>query len=168
MKVRDRYVSNSSTSSFVVILKDDCQHTQVTQEQIDLLLGYGFKYIKSYWRHALMDGAEQFDNTDGFTEKDTVALYYDISCNEGDVEDFLFEHKIPFVESEEYNTRVVVYDGVSDWYDTYYNSGVRFLIYGMYNQKMDEMDMKHLAESKPFHRTRLSDGEDITDTVLKE
>lgn len=166
MKTRNGYVSNSSSSSFVVIIKDDCHHTQVTKEQVNLLLGYGFKYIKEFWRHALIEGAELFDNTDGFSVNDNVVLYYDVPCNEQDVEDFLFENRIPFVESEEYNTRIVVYDGVNDWYDTYLNSGVHFMIYGMSSPEMDRLDLERLVQSRPFYRTRLSDGKDITDEIF--
>lgn len=172
MKIRTGHVSNSSSSSFIVIIRDDCKFgidkesmAAVTREQERLLYGYGFRYIKKDWRHALVNGAETFDDTNGFGEKDPISMAFDIICNQQDVMDFLFENHVPFVESEEYGTRTVCYDGIHDYYDTYVNAGNRFLIYGLHNRMMDDLDRNHLVNSRAFYRTRISDGKDITDGI---
>ena len=169
MKIRTGYVSNSSSSSFCVVLKDDMTSmAKITKEQEELLYSYGFRYINESWRSALTQGSPLHDTTDGFDEKEPTCMYFDVICNEQDVEDFLFENKIPFVESEEYDTRTVHYDGIHDWYDTYENAGVRFSIYGLHNQFEDELYMKLAVKSRPFYRTRISDGKDITDEIFKK
>lgn len=165
-------MSNSSSSSFIVIIRDGCKFgidreamATVTKEQEELLYGYGFRYIKDDWRHALANGVEEFDDTSSFGEKDPIAMSFDVTCNEQDVMDFLFENHIPFVESEEYGTRTVLYDGMHDYYDTYVNAGSRFLIYGLHNRTIDDLDRIRLAKSRPFYRTSISDDADITESV---
>ena len=165
MKKRNGYVSNSSSSSFVVVIHDDesCAPA-ITKEQEDILFSYGFRYINEDWRHALRNGAKHLiDRWDGpFCEGQPIAMYYDVSCNEQDVMDFLFENHIPFVESEEYGTRTVHYDGENDWYDTYVNAGTRFLIYGMRMKEHDKLDKDvALRFGRSFYRTRISDGKEI-------
>ena len=169
MKTRNGFVSNSSSSSFVVVLRDNGGVVpDVTQEQEQILLAYGFKYINDDWRNALTMGAEEHETKDGFDDKSPIAMTYDVICNEQDVMDFLFENHIPFVESEEYDTRTVCYDGKHDYYDTYINAGNHFLIYGLYDGRIDEMNKRHWAKSRPFYRTRISDGQDITDTLIED
>ena len=169
MKKRTGFVSNSSSSSFCVILKDDSTSMAgITKEQEELLFGYGFRYINESWRIALTQGSPLHETTDGFDEKEPTCMYFDVICDEQDVEEFLFENKIPFVESEEYDTRTVHYDGVHDWYDTYENAGVRFAIYGLHNEIEDKLDIERMKNARPFYRTRISDGKDITDTVFEE
>lgn len=166
MKTRMGFVSNSSSSSFCVVLKDDMTSmAKITKEQEELLFNYGFRYINESWRAALTQGSPLHDNTDGFDEKEPTCMYFDVVCNEQDVEEFLFENKIPFVESEEYNTRTVHYDGIHDWYDTYENAGVRFTIYGLHNDWEDKLQIDRMKNSRPFYRTRISDGKDITDEI---
>ena len=167
MKARACFVSNSSSSSFVVVLRDENGNaTNVTPEQEQILLAYGFKYINAYWRHALVNGAEKHDSKDGFDSQNSIAMTYDVVCNQDEVMEFLFEHKIPFVESEEYDTQTVHYDGEHDYYDTYVNAGNSFLIYGLHNKVMDDMNRSRLCNAKPFYRTRISDNKDITDTLI--
>ena len=151
----------------MVVLVDDGKKTDVTKEQEMILYRYGFRYINENWRLALTHGAKEYDSRDGFDEKKDIAMTFDIPCNEQDVMDFLFENKIPFVESEEYDTRTVHYDGKHDYYDTYVNAGNRFLIYGMHDPVLDEIDNERLATSKPFYRTRISDDNDITENLSK-
>lgn len=170
MKNRFGYVSNSSSSSFIVLLVDtDGNATNVTKEQEQMLFGYGFRYVKNeYWKNALTDGAELVDNKDEIKEKNQVAMYYYISCNEDEVEDFLFENHIPFFESEHYNMKLNHYDGVHDYYDTVLNEGTMILTYCFDgNESYDRMLMREACKRKPFSRIRISDGADITDSLLE-
>lgn len=169
MKTRLGYVSNSSSSSFVVVIVDDRgEKSSVTDYQEALLRSYGFKYVKGYWKHALA-GTELFDDRSGFSDGEPVSMYYDVSCDEGDVEDFLFENRIPFVESEEYDTRIVHYDGRHDWYERILNEGNRLLMYCFNgNDECDEMEKRFSANRKPFSRIRISDGADVTDETFSD
>lgn len=162
-------MSNSSSSSFVVVLKyDNGDESNVTGEQESILRGYGFKYVKGYWKHAF-EGTELFDDRSSFAEDEPVAMYYDVACNEQDVEDFLFENKIPFVESEEYDTRLIHYDGIHDYYERILNEGNRLLMYCFNgNKEMDEIQKRLSVKSKPFARIRISDEADITDETFEE
>jgi len=171
MKLRSGYVSNSSSSSFIVLLVDtDGNETNVTKEQEDMLYGYGFRYVKdSYWKHALTEGSQLVDTRDGIEEKKQVAMYFDVTCNEDEVEDFLFENHIPFFESEHYNMMLNHYDGVHDYYDTVFNEGTRILMYCFHgNKAYDDMMLRSACNKKPFIRTRISDGADITDTIMED
>lgn len=167
MKRRTGYVSNSSSSSFVVVLDDDCI-PKVTKEQEDMLLGYGFRYSGGYWKSVLMDGAKEYDRKEDVVERGGLSMVYDVPCNQQDVEDFLFQNHIPFVAEEEYGTRIVQYDGIHDWYDIAVNAGAIMLMYYM-NTRGESNDAMKAIEAKraPFSRIRISDGKDITEELLK-
>ena len=169
MKTRMGYVSNSSSSSFVVVLRrDGGERTSVTKEQEDMLRGYGFRYVKGLWKTALVHGSELLDSADSFGDNDGIAMYLDVPCNEDEVEEFLFGNCIPFVESDEYGTRIVQYDGIHDYYDTILNEGTRLLMYCFDgNAEQDEFMKSHISK-RPFCRTRISDGKDITDESFRQ
>jgi len=170
MTVRNGYVSNSSTGSFIVIIKDDStSFLKITEEQKKLLFGYGFRYVYDNWRSVLMNSSPVTDYSDSLPDKDSpICMYYEVSCDEADVEEFLFENKIPFVASEQYDTEFVHYDGIHDWCDRYMNAGTHFAIYGLHSEIEDKLDKMRFRNMKPFTRTRISDGADITDEALKE
>lgn len=166
MKTRFGYVSNSSSSSFVVVLRDERGgDSPITPEQERLLFGYGFRYASGDWRRILTDPVETHESRDGLPENAGLCLYYDVVCNEDEPEEFLFEQRIPFVASEHYDMRTVNYDGVHDYYDVYTNAGTGFLMYGLRGEDNDIM-IAQLAKSRPFSRIRISDGADITGTVI--
>lgn len=167
MKSRNGYVSNSSSSSFIVVLKDENGRPSiVTRDQEAMLLGYGFKYVKGNWKTALTDGADLFGTKEGFHQSEPVAMYYDIVCNEDEVEEFLIENRIPFAESGHYGDFLKQYDGIHDYYDTYANAGTNFLRYGFRNDSLDDTQRRIVAKGRTFYRTRISDGADITDEYL--
>lgn len=167
MKTRHGYVSNSSSSSFVVILRDEMNNkTSITGDQENLLYGYGFRYASGDWRRVLIDGAELHDAKDGLPDSLPLCMYYDVVCNEDEPESFLFENKIPFVASEHYDMKTVNYDGVHDYYDVYTNAGTGFLMYGLRDGEGNDIMIRQLAKSRPFCRIRLSDDKDITDTLI--
>jgi hypothetical protein len=155
MKIRFNYVSNSSSSSFVVVLWENDKSMEIPEEKEELLYVYGFRYVKD-WRKALRGGVERFCNLDEFRPSDDVALHFEVSCNGEEVEEMLFENRIPFVEAESYGTAVVQYDGVHDYYDRFLNLGSEFLMYGF-----DDDRKRRSVGRKAFTRHRISDGEEI-------
>ena len=167
MKSRFGYVSNSSSSSFIVVLtnRDGGFTHGITEDQEWLLHGYGFRYAGGYWKSVLMYGSELFNKKEDLPAGSSISMYYDVTCNEDEVEEFLFRNKIPFVASEHYDMRIVDYDGKHDYYDTFYNDGIRHLMYGVGNE---DSFLSIAARMRPFSRTRISDGADITDTVVKK
>ena len=171
MKRRTGYVSNSSSSSFVVVLKDiDSNISKVSDQQEKMLYGQGFRYVRGNWRLVVEEyaGVERLADKTSFGKDEPLSMLYNVSCNEEDVMDFLMECRIPFVASTNYGTRTVHYDGIHDYYDTYVNSGRQFLIYGMRHRETDLIALKLSAKTRSFFRTRISDGADITDSVVEE
>ena len=62
MKTRFGHVSNSSSSSFIVVLTDregGFTHN-ITEDQEWLLHGYGFRYAGGYWKSVLLYGGELY------------------------------------------------------------------------------------------------------------
>lgn len=95
MKTRSGFVSNSSTSSFIVRVKDIFSvkskgkgNRIISKEQESLLLGYGFK-------------SNPYRDT----------LEKEILCNQDIVMTFLVKNKIPFTADINYECQSVVYDG---------------------------------------------------------
>ena len=131
----------------------------ITEDQEWLLHEYGFRYAGGYWKSVLMYGGELYGRREDVPSDGSVSMYYDVTCNEEDVEEFLFRNRIPFIASEHYDMRIVDYDGKHDYYDTFYNDGIRHLMYGVGNE---DAIVSIAAMMRPFSRTRISDGADIT------
>lgn len=113
MKVRRGFISNSSSSSFVVKLKDfvfregsnECPIERLlTKEQEKLLLDYGFKPTHDN------EGTIERLSKVRQNKKGWNLGYYDI-CNQDDTTEFLIKHKIPFKGSHHYGHEAVIYNG---------------------------------------------------------
>lgn len=91
MKIRSGFVSNSSSSSFTVYLKDLGSHksANLSDDQLDALAQNGFTTDKYY-------------------------ATFDASCNQDEVAKFLIENKIPFKASCHYDHYHLFWNGKSD------------------------------------------------------
>lgn len=117
MKVRSGYVSNSSSSSFLVKIRDVFHKVKgITKEQIELLTRYGFKWVDGTPRDVFYGNFNIHKDDTDFKQNDNINLYYDSLCQEDVVSDFLFQHKIPFLASVHYDEWLWVYNG-NDHYD---------------------------------------------------
>lgn len=89
MKIRNGFVSNSSSSSFVVRRCKDFMYTisNLSEDQLQKMDKYGFKYIQSVDEYV-----------------------YDVACNEDSVIDFLIENKIPFEAKTHYGHYTQIYN----------------------------------------------------------
>ena len=162
MKTRLSFISNSSSSSFVVEVRDENgTESKITEEQKELLLSYGFRCCAGDWRRVLTGDLPFLAEGENPDSTYPLCMTYDVISNEDEAMEFLFGNKIPFVCSEEYNTKIVHYDGEHDYYDTYVNAGEIFRIYGGLDSFADDCRKTLLAKSKPFYRTRISDGTEI-------
>ena len=85
MKTRTGFVSNSSSSSFVVLLDN------ITLEQRSILTTYGFQYDKTY-----SASTRELAGSQPAKIKDAASLAYSVMCNERDVMAFLVSNNIPF------------------------------------------------------------------------
>jgi len=124
MKIRSGFVSNSSSSSFVVKYKTVDYASQkykyqcrLTEKQIKLLKKYGFKYTKVNNPYFVDTSVSPFEKTlKSFKKWDEVYLGYSVICNQDDVIYFLLNNKIPFVALCHYDEELVFWDGEGEWF----------------------------------------------------
>lgn len=123
MKIRSGFVSNSSSSSFIV-RAHEAKHRKngkflryvnlITAAKEKKLNEFGFFKTYAYGPHqVLANGDEQREE-----EKDVVENKYEnynygyyVTCNQDEVILFLLQNKIPFVAEEHYGHYNVFYDG---------------------------------------------------------
>lgn len=119
MKNRHGFVSNSSSSSFVVKYRqnswvgpDESKQTYfLSKEQLKKLKKYGFVYNKSINPYF---SDEKEKTLKCFGKWDNVNLSYSVICNQDDVIYFLLKEKIPFVALCHYDQEIVVWDGKNE------------------------------------------------------
>ncbi len=161
MKIRTGFVSNSSTASFLIKIKEDEYPRSkekdfvATEEDIQKLIEVGFYFVEA--RNSCPFFFEPENKSEKRTEKSTH-LYYYITCNEDSVIYFLVKNNIPFKASCHYDNYYISYRKDSDFIFSAKNFGVEFEMYGEDNkEEMYEM-MKELTkederyERKPFEK----------------
>lgn len=82
MKIRSGFISNSSSSSFIVRMGE------ITIEEANQLEDYGFKITGNYF------ASQEYIKGPGEGDPESYGLT--VLCNEGDVIGFLTKHNIPF------------------------------------------------------------------------
>jgi hypothetical protein len=141
MKTRLSFVSNSSTTSFVVkryseIYSKSVKNTfkfkrNLTPKQEEKLLKFGFKKNYYFYPHHV---ERTFDKDSGIELKKTEDKYlnfgYYVICNEDEVFEFLIKNRISFTSSHHYNHESIVYDGKTDRMIIAQNLGRQLLMSG--------------------------------------
>ena len=110
MKVRTGFVSNSSSSSFIVSFKQDRwdpHSLDLAKEQIKLLRKFGFRWTKQRYASRLQDGLTQWTRS----RKAAARLGFSVACNQDEVIEFLVQHGIPFTAACHYGHESVFYAG---------------------------------------------------------
>lgn len=121
MKIRNGFVSNSSSSSFIVELKD----CKLSTNKLDKLIKSGFFYTcANIWD---VDYHRGMVNECDAESADNLAMY--VVCNEDDVIQLLVDNRIPFIGLTHYGHNATVYDGKSTTVSFYANLGNKVLMY---------------------------------------
>lgn len=114
MKTRAGFVSNSSSSSFVVRRFDDMfssnKKSCLTKEQEKLLKENRFVLQICYYPH-------QVDMVNRATTKKDLQIadwVKSVSCNQDYEIEFLLQHRISFMADVHYEHYTMIYDGKSD------------------------------------------------------
>jgi len=114
MKIRNGFISNSSSSSFVVLLRNYWEAPVdgefkflIDSDTINKLLDYGFRYGQTTSPMTVECGG------DGLTEDSSVAasLCYSVICNEYEPIEFLLANGIAFKAVCHYGQEYLEYDG---------------------------------------------------------
>ena len=143
MKVRNGFVSNSSSSSFVVNVEHPWQPEKeklITDEQIQELLNYGFKYT---W----VPTPQHIEWNDHWAEKKGCNLGLSVVCNEHDVMEFLIENDIPFKALTHYGHYSEIWDGVGK-IKRIRNIGIAISMYGGYENDIDEPAIEEFTKEE--------------------
>lgn len=149
MKIRDGFVSNSSSSSFVVQRRDTHVRNSpklVTAEQEKLLKKQGFSLKTCYYPDQVDVWHPDHELT--AEEKKYANWTRYVSCNQSDEIEFLLENRISFTADIHYGHSSMIYDGKTDVLIIAQNFGKQIQMWG--SGKMTFASMK---ETKPVERT---------------
>lgn len=161
MKIRAGYVSNSSSSSFCVKVRDA---TKIEEEKnkmilspdvINNLIDYGFKWIKVTKNpNFIFEKHEPTSSFDAFSSTKTIYLYYEVACNEHIVFNFLFEHKIPFMASSNYGCELWVYEGEDDCY-VFENTAKKYMMCSGSKVTRENFIKNIVTREKPYRKVSI-------------
>lgn len=148
MKVRTNFVSNSSSSSFIVYNDDTFNMNKLTSEEINKLEKYGF--FKTYDSHP--DQLENYTKDIDKHEDNNYNYGYDVMCNEYEVIEWLLNNNIPFVADCHYGEYTLYYKKDSDNVIICNNIGKQLLMGSTF---------KYLSNKKPLVKV-------LKETLIKE
>lgn len=155
MKIRNGFVSNSSSSSFIVQIKkrlgsDFDKDKDIANEQdIEKLSEYGFQLttIKSPF-----DFSYNPDYTYEEKEEDANYMRHSVVCNQDEVLDFLVKNNIPFRASCQYGHNFCSYRRNYPYVLEAANFGLEIDMYGE-----DHINWEHINDMKKIYKENIQD-----------
>jgi len=151
MKTRQGFVSNSSSSSFVVTVKDFPfnivgKKQLISDEDVETLLRYGFK-----WSHMCSPISIE-ENKDWEVDEPTDYLAISVICNQDIVIEFLTQENIPFKGIVHYGHESVFYKKDSPYVLQVRNLGLE---YTMYDEFPDFTNLPNIITKIPIKQYTL-------------
>lgn len=125
MKIRNGFVSNSSSSSFIVHYRKtewtggrtSKPKPLFSKETLKKLKKFGFKYSNVSNPYYVSTPVETKGlKLQNFSRYENVHLTYDVTCNQDEVILFLLENKVPFVALCHYDQELIVWDGKGEYF----------------------------------------------------
>lgn len=128
MKARNGFVSNSSSSSFVVPLQDSLAKYPtlvgergywITQDQLNILIQAGFTPMERSSAHHLETTPWDYEHPqEGMVPiEEATCMTYRVACNEADVVYFLLKLGVPFTMAGHYGHYTIIYPGGTHYYE---------------------------------------------------
>jgi len=155
MKIRNGFVSNSSSSSFIVehkLFLDDLHNRKprLTPQQIALLEDYGFFKINHNYPSRLeadcCGDPQHYVNLEQDFEYELNYGYYTF-CNQDEVITWLLKNKIPFKAANHYGHTNVFWDGGKEMIVAR-NFGLELEMYGINHDIRVEQPVRKVSIEK--------------------
>jgi len=149
MKIRSGFVSNSSSSSFVVSRVDDCFAKKpklcLTRVQVRKLKKEGFKLSYAYYPYQvdMVDAKPVLSKDRRFA---TWAKY--VICNQDEVIHFLLKNRMSFMADCHYEHESLIYNGKTDALVIAQNFGKQVQMGGR-----DKYDFEPFRKTLPVEKT---------------
>lgn len=149
MKIRNGFVSNSSSSSFLIRYKKYDGTLLLSDEEVKLLQDYNFRTSNFT---SVSNLFYKYDSV--ITEKNEISYCRNVLCNQYSVASFLLKNKIPFSAICSNGTEWLFYEKDSTVLIRINDYGKYFEMYGKFpttiNNQIEYVDIKSFIEDSSF------------------